>query len=86
MWRIQRRISKGFDVFEYYANHQWDFSNEETLKSREDMNEIEKEIYKVDGHGLDLEEYFYNCTRCARLYILKESDDTIPAAKRHMKV
>lgn len=31
-------------------------------------------------------EYFEHCIHAARLYILKESDETIPAAKRHMKV
>lgn len=86
MLRIQRRISKGFEVFEYYANNQWDFCNDESLASRAAMNDCEKEIFKVDGVGLDLEEYFYNCTHAARLYMLKETDDTIPAARRHMKV
>lgn len=31
-------------------------------------------------------EYFEHCIHAARLYILKESDETIPAARRHMKV
>lgn len=73
-------------MFEYYANNQWDFANEESLESRKRLNPREKELYKVDGVGLDLEEYFYNCTKCARLYILKEPDETIPAARRHMRV
>lgn len=35
---------------------------------------------------IDMYEYFEDCIHAARLYILKESDDTIPAAKRHMKM
>lgn len=35
---------------------------------------------------IDMYEYFEHCIHAARLYILKETDDTIPAAKRHMKV
>lgn len=35
---------------------------------------------------IDMYEYFEHCIHAARLYILKESDDTIPAARRHMKV
>lgn len=35
---------------------------------------------------IDMYEYFEDCIHAARLYILKETDDTIPAAKRHMKV
>lgn len=31
-------------------------------------------------------EHFEDCIHGARLYILKEPDDTIPAARRHMKM
>lgn len=35
---------------------------------------------------IDLYEYFEHCIHAARLYILKESDESIPAARRHMKM
>lgn len=35
---------------------------------------------------IDMYEYFEHCIHAARLYILKEGDETIPAARRHMKV
>lgn len=84
--KIQRRIKNGYEVFEYYANNQWDFNNDESLRAREVLNPRERDLYKIDGVGLDLEDYFYHCTRAARLYILKEPDSTIPAARRHMKM
>lgn len=86
LWRVQQRITKGFDVFEYYANNQWDFDNECSLKARDLLTERETELYKVDGQGMDMDEYFYHCTHAARLYILKEGDETIAAAKRHMTI
>lgn len=73
-------------MFEYYANNQWDFDNEESLRARNLLNPREKKLYKVDGDGLDMVDYFTNCTHAARLYILNETDDTIPQAKRHMKM
>ncbi|XP_023014773.2 putative fatty acyl-CoA reductase CG5065 [Leptinotarsa decemlineata] len=84
--RIQKRISKGYEVFEYYANNQWDFNNDNGMEVREMLNPTERKIYKVDGDGIDYTEYFTSCVHCTRLYILKETDDTIPAAKRHMKL
>lgn len=36
--------------------------------------------------GLDISEYFEECIKATRLYILKEPEDTLPAARRHMKV
>lgn len=84
--KIQKRVWHGYTIFEYYANNQWEFNNDGSMKARELLNPRERELYKIDGNGLDLEEYFYNSTRCARLYILKEPDHTIPRAKIHLKV
>lgn len=84
--RVQRRIQNGFEVFEYYTNHVWDFDNANVLYLRAKLTEEETLKYKIDGHGVDIVEYFLNCVKAARLYILKETDDTIPAARRHMKM
>jgi fatty acyl-CoA reductase len=84
--RVQRRIHKGYEVFEYYANRQWDFDNDASMKARGLLTAREREIYKVDGDGIKYEDYVEDCIRASRKYILGESDETIPAAKRHMLV
>ncbi|XP_025834145.1 fatty acyl-CoA reductase 1 isoform X2 [Agrilus planipennis] len=84
LWRVQQRITKGFEIFEYYANNQWDFDNTDTLQCRAMLNDLETKEFKVDGVGIDFDDYFTECVHCARLYILNETDDTIPAARRHM--
>lgn len=84
--RVQRRISRGFEVFEYYANNEWHFDNTEAVKIRRTMNKLERKKYIIERLDLDLVEYFESCVLCARRYILKESDETIPAARRHMKI
>ncbi|XP_072934147.1 putative fatty acyl-CoA reductase CG5065 [Epargyreus clarus] len=84
--RVHKRISKGFDVFEYYTNNQWDFISERGQRVRARLNAREREDYKLDAAGISIPKYFEDCVRAARVYILKETDDTIPAAKRHMKI
>ncbi|KAI5640417.1 male sterility protein domain-containing protein [Phthorimaea operculella] len=86
LWRVQKRISKGFEVFEYYTNNQWDFKSDIAQTVRLRLNAKEKRDYKVDAGGLNISKYFEDCIRAARIYILKEYDDTLPAARRHMKV
>ncbi|KAK7604008.1 hypothetical protein V9T40_004281 [Parthenolecanium corni] len=86
MRRVQERISKGFEVFEYYANNQWEFRNEHVHYIRKVLNKKERREYKVDGEDMDIREYFKNCILSARLYILKEYPETLPAARRHMKI
>jgi len=84
--KIHKRILKGFDVFEYYANNQWDFNNEYGLRARHRLNAKEAQIYCLTGDGINYHDYFTDCVLAARRYILKETDDTIPAAKRQMKI
>ncbi|XP_074109609.1 putative fatty acyl-CoA reductase CG5065 [Cotesia typhae] len=86
MCRVHRRIQKGFEVFEYYANNQWDFENGSIDIIRSKFNDRERINYKLDGDGLDLDDYFEACIRAARVYILNEPPETIPAARRHMAV
>ncbi|XP_039752664.1 fatty acyl-CoA reductase 1 [Pararge aegeria] len=86
LMRVHRRISKGFDVFEYYTNNQWDFKSDIAQSLRKSLNPRERRDYKVDAIGLDILKYFEDCIRAARIFILKEYDDTLPAARRHMKV
>ncbi|KAK6633631.1 hypothetical protein RUM43_001220 [Polyplax serrata] len=86
MCRVQSRISKGFEVFEYYANNQWQFMNTHVYYARSVMNPKERERYKVDGLGLDIEQYFKSCILAARAYILNEAPETLPAARRHLKI
>ncbi|KAL0809207.1 hypothetical protein ABMA28_011431 [Loxostege sticticalis] len=86
LMRVHRRISKGFEVFEYYTNNQWDFKSDIAQMVRKRLNTKERRDYKVDAVGLDIMKYFEDCIKAARIYILKEYDDTLPAARRHMRV
>jgi fatty acyl-CoA reductase len=73
-------------VFEYYANKQWDFNNENFVALRRKMNAKERKIFKIDGIDLDINEYIVDCIHAARMYILNEPPETLPAARRHMRV
>ncbi|XP_043483087.1 putative fatty acyl-CoA reductase CG5065 [Leptopilina heterotoma] len=86
MCRVHRRIQKGFEVFEYYANNQWDFVNTNITQIRDKLNPREKIMYQIHGDDLDLDAYFEACIRSARVFILNEPLETLPAARRHMKV
>lgn len=86
MCRVQRRIKKGFEVFEYYATKQWDFVNSNILEAREKLNSREYNTYQLHGEDMDKDAYFEACIRAARIYILKEMPETLPAARRHLRV
>jgi fatty acyl-CoA reductase len=51
------------------------------------MNSKEKTIFKLDSNDLNKKEYFIDCLKGARRYILKEKDEDIPLAiKTHESV
>ncbi|XP_065348947.1 putative fatty acyl-CoA reductase CG5065 isoform X1 [Cloeon dipterum] len=83
--RVQDRISKGFEVFEYYANNQWDFVSTNILSLRHVVSETEKDRFCIHGDDLDLHTYFEACIRSARIYVLKEMPDTLPGAIKHAR-
>ncbi|XP_050526786.1 putative fatty acyl-CoA reductase CG5065 [Daktulosphaira vitifoliae] len=84
--KIQERINKGYEVFEYYINNQWHFSSKEMRSIREKLNPREKYEYKLDTEGLDLKSYFKDCIMGARVYILKEMPETLPKARKHIQI
>jgi fatty acyl-CoA reductase len=73
-------------VFEYYVNKEWDFKNENLMELRKITNAKEKKIFRIDGVGVNINAYLAHCIHAARLYILNEPLETLPAARRHMKV
>ncbi|XP_033179622.1 putative fatty acyl-CoA reductase CG5065 isoform X2 [Bombus vosnesenskii] len=86
MCRVQRRIQKGFEVFEYYANNQWDFDNSNIFELRNKLNPVEYKKYQLHGKDMDIDAYFETCIRAARIYILNEPPETLPAARRHLRI
>ncbi|XP_050526791.1 putative fatty acyl-CoA reductase CG5065 [Daktulosphaira vitifoliae] len=84
--KIQERINKGYEIFNFYVNNQWEFSSKMSRQIREKLNAREKFEYKFNLDGVDVRKYFKNSIMGARIYLLKEMPDTLPRARRHMKI
>lgn len=86
LWRVHERIAKGMEVLQYYANNQWDFDNKHAIIFRSRMNEFELKKFKIDAKNVDIYKYFENCILGGRRYLLKQTDDMLPSARRMMTV
>uniref|UniRef100_A0A1I8M430 Fatty acyl-CoA reductase n=1 Tax=Musca domestica TaxID=7370 RepID=A0A1I8M430_MUSDO len=84
--RVQKRITKGLTVIGYYANGTWNFDNSNVIGMRKLMNNRERLTYPIEVFEFDPTDYFADCLMCARRIILKQTDDTLPAAKRHLRI
>lgn len=61
LMRVQRRISKGMEVLEYYTTNQWDFKSDKLQLLRKKLNEREYKTYKLDADGNYYCFYYYIC-------------------------
>lgn len=83
---IQKRTLYTYKMCEFYTQRKWSFQNSGSLEALKHQNSREREIYKLDKLGGNLEDYILSCIHSARLYLLRESDDKIPVAKRRLKL
>lgn len=86
---VHRRLAKGMEVLDYYTNNEWEFDNTDCLHIFKLVNSVETKKYYVEIHKFSREKVEWsikNNILGARRYILKESDDTLPSAKRLLKM
>ncbi|CAB3379946.1 Hypothetical predicted protein [Cloeon dipterum] len=82
--RMQRRIFLACHALEYYLNNSWSFPNHRFKRLLEGIPDGDKEAFSSTIWEEDEREYFKNCMRGARKYLLNEPEETMPAAKRHI--
>lgn len=85
MVNVQKRISQGLKVLQYYTTRDWVFKNENFLKLHEEMNEIDKEKFCVDLKQVDTTEYLRNYILGTRHFLLKEKPESLPKARAMLK-
>lgn len=86
---VHKRLAKGLDVLDYYTNNNWEFMNTNLISIVDLMNETELNKYYFDIHGFNrerVEKLIGDSIRGARKYILKESDETLPLARKRMRM
>ncbi|KRT82454.1 hypothetical protein AMK59_3155, partial [Oryctes borbonicus] len=86
LWKVQMRILYSQSVLTYYTIHEWVFDNQQSLTSRQWLNETELAKYVLTAEGFDVEQYFTNAAMCTRRCILHEPDENLPKAKRNMNI
>lgn len=86
MVRIQKRISDGLEVLQFFTTREWIFHNTNLLNLWEEMNPKDKKLFPIDFLAVDEQEYMKNIILGARQYCMKESLDTLPRARIYQKM
>ncbi|XP_017848347.1 putative fatty acyl-CoA reductase CG5065 isoform X2 [Drosophila busckii] len=82
---VQRKISTGLKLLQYYTTRDWDFRNERFQQMSSQLNITDQEIFDTSVSQVNWETYISNYIRGMRTYILGESDATIPYAKKVLR-
>lgn len=83
MVRIQKRISDGLEVLQYFTTREWIFHNTNLLTMTNEMTAQDKELFPIDFLVIDIMIYLKHCMLGARQYCMKEDLSTLPKARRH---
>jgi len=86
LWRVQKRVIKGYTMLEYFANKQWNFDNECAKVARANLNSLELERYRCSADNVDIRAYMKDTILFIRRYMLHEKDEWIPFARKVMTI
>ncbi|XP_012269817.2 putative fatty acyl-CoA reductase CG5065 [Athalia rosae] len=86
MVRVQKRISDGLEVLQYFTTREWNFHNTNLLGVWSEMSPEDKEVFSFDFINMDTIEYMTRVVLGARQYCMKEKLETLPRARLHQKM
>lgn len=84
MVRIQKKAQRAMHFLEHFTTHEWKFSSNNVRKLYKQLSEQDKVTFNFDVKQIRWPEYMDDFVKGVRLYILKQSPDSIPSAKRHL--
>ncbi|XP_013175881.1 PREDICTED: fatty acyl-CoA reductase 1-like [Papilio xuthus] len=80
-----QKMSAMNGVLGFFALNEWDFDTHNVQKLRSRLSLEDRRIYNVDPNSINWQELYRNFVKGTRRYLLKEKDQDIEKAKRHMQ-
>jgi len=84
MVRVQTKLSKAAKCLEYFSTKQWNFRDDNVRRLGEQLSPEDRETFMFDVRQIDWPSYLEHYILGIRQFILKESPDTLPAARSHI--
>ncbi|XP_014485818.1 PREDICTED: putative fatty acyl-CoA reductase CG5065 [Dinoponera quadriceps] len=84
MVRLQTKLYKATKCLQYFSTHQWNFRDDNVRRLGEQLSPEDREIFMFDVKQIDWTSYLEHYILGIRQFILKESPDTLPAARSHI--
>jgi len=85
MVNLVRRMHSGFKLLEYFAMRQWSFPCDNLISLYDSLNETDKKLFNFDIRQVNWRTYTHNFYIGLRRHLMKEEDDNVPKALKHMQ-
>ncbi|XP_026322637.1 putative fatty acyl-CoA reductase CG5065 [Hyposmocoma kahamanoa] len=82
MVKVQKKVSYGLGVLQYYTMKTWSFKNDNYLSLKKRVSKEDDEIFFTNLEEINWSEYIRWYMKGAREYCLKEDPATLPQARR----
>ncbi|XP_012057002.1 PREDICTED: putative fatty acyl-CoA reductase CG5065 [Atta cephalotes] len=84
MVRVQTKLSKAAKCLEYFSTKQWNFRDDNVRRLGEQLSPEDRETFMFDVREIYWPSYLEHYILGIRQFILKESPDTLPAARSYI--
>ncbi|KAJ3619069.1 hypothetical protein MTP99_005856 [Tenebrio molitor] len=81
-----RRLHKAMDLISYFAIRRWSFEQDNVLELWDQMGNEDKKMFNFNMEDTDWVKYNRDSILGLRMYLLKETLDTIPKGKKKLKI
>lgn len=79
------RMSKVFQVVNFFSLYEFEFSTENTKKLHEELNQVDKALFNFDKNSIQWEPYMHNYVAGIRKCLLRDSDDRLEMDRTRYK-
>ncbi|XP_018571923.1 putative fatty acyl-CoA reductase CG8306 [Anoplophora glabripennis] len=86
LMKLHRNVNSSLDRLEKFIFTEWRYSSMQTMNLQEWLNEGDKVDYNLDIGTLSWKDYFLDLTLGSRVYLSKDPEKTLPAAKSREKI
>lgn len=85
MVRVQKRISVGMEVLQYFTMRNWHFKIDRAKGLTDNLNPRDMETFYLANINYDINDYLLNVVLGARQYCMKEPLSSLPTARKHLR-
>ncbi|KAF4517060.1 hypothetical protein B566_EDAN006377 [Ephemera danica] len=85
MVKVQGKLRKAAQCLEYFATHQWRFTNANVVRLQERLCGDDRRTFAFDVRDIHWPSYIENYVLGIRQFIFKEAPSTLPVARKHLQ-